>query len=509
MIHYGAMKLSFTLPTFFQWRYAIGVLGVLAIGSYFFFGNGKNIGATLTIVPSDFKEQVSVSGTVTATQNVALGFAANGRMSATRVRVGQHVDAGTIIAEIENGDLVATLAQKKSALLAAKANLASLQAGTRPEEIAVATTAVTNATTALVSALQSAYTTSDDAVHNRVDLLFTNPRTNPKLSFSIANATLKTLVENDRMTIEPVLANWALLIARLSGDTAVSTANVSQSYLTQVGALLADANLALNQGIADQTTSAATLSSYNATLSTARANVNTVATALSSSLATLNTAQSTLALQQAGATSDALAAQQAVVAGATADVENAQSMLAKTLVVAPWSGTVTRMDAKVGEIVSPSTSEISLQSDGIFEIETYVPEVAIAHVAVGDYATTTLDAYGSSVEFPSTVVAVDPAETMKDGVPTYKTTLAFLAKDSRIRSGMTANVIIETGVLHDAIVIPAGAIGIKNGVSYVSVMTHDTTESRTVTTGPTPSLGQSQVLSGLRAGDVIVLTPAP
>ena len=106
-------------------------------------------------------------------------------------------------------------------------------------------------------------------------------------------------------------------------------------------------------------------------------------------------------------------------------------------------------------------------------------------------------------------MVVDPAETIKDGVPTYKTTLTFLARDSRIRSGMTANVDIETGVLHDAIVIPRGAVGTKNGTPYVSVLDQGNVVERSVMTGPSPALGQVEILSGLSRGDIILLSPAP
>jgi|CXWL01.1.fsa_nt_gi HlyD family secretion protein len=500
------MKLPSSLSVS-AWRYVLGAVVFFSIAGYFFLGQGTSLGATLTITPSDFREQVSVSGTVIASRTVDLGFAANGRISSAGVSVGQHIEAGTILAEIENGDLSATLAQKQSALAEARANLAALIVGTRPEEIAVAATTVASASAALVHAVQSAYTSSDDAVHNRVDPFFINPRTNPKLSFAVTNATLQTLVERDRTAIETVLVNWAILIAKLHSSTIADAAKQAQPYLAQVTTLLADASLALNQSVPDQTTSAATLSSYSAALAVARANVNTVATTLAASAAALDTAQSTLALKQAGATKETLAAAEASVAAAVADVQNIQAQLVKTRVVAPFSGTLTRMDAKVGEIVSPTTSLISLQSDGIFEIETYIPEVTIAHVVTGNTATTTLDAYGPSVSFPSVVVAVDPAETVKDGVPTYKTTLAFLAKDTRIRSGMTTNVIIETGILPHAIVIPSGAVSTKDGVSHVSVIDRTTVVNKVVTTGVSPALGQSHILSGLSKGDVILLSP--
>lgn len=444
---------------------------------------------------------MSVSGTVIAARDVDLGFAANGRISGVYAKVGQRVLAGTVLAETENGDLAAALAQKQAALAEARSDLASLVAGTRPEEIAVASAAVANAEAEVIDAIQSAYTTSDDAVHNTADAFFTNPRTDPKLTFTTSNAALKASVEMGRAAMEPMLASWSLLVAALSHENVAASAEQSQKNIAQVVALLADMNDAANQSTSSQTVT---------TLAAARIDVNSAATALTADIATLSSAQKNLALKQAGSTPENIASQEASVAAAQADVESARATLAKTRVVSPFPGIVTRMDAKVGEIVSPTASLISLQSDGIFEIETFVPEVTIARVMVGNSATTTLDAYGPAVAFPAVVTAVDPAETMKDGVPTYKTTLAFLSADARIRSGMTANVVIETGVLRNAVVIPAGAVGTKEGVPYVSVLDADgDIVSRTVATGPSPSLGQIEIRSGLSAGDTILLAPAP
>ncbi len=476
-------------------KYGAPVLVVVLILGYVFFGRGGSAGATFVVSSGDFREQVSVSGTVIAANDVDLGFAANGRIAGTYARVGQYVGAGTLLAQVENGDLLAALAEKRAAL-------ASLQAGTRPEQLAIKQAAVASDKAKLVDAITAAYTTCDDAVHNKLDTFFTNPRTDPKLTFTTSNSSLKTTVEADRFAMEPVLKSWALLVARLSDESASDDAVQSQKYLSQVMTLLADSNSAINQGVPDPTVTASVLSSYGTTLATARTNVNDTAAALTSAMSALTDAEKSLDLDLAGSTSLDLAAAQA-------EVENARAALAKTYVVAPFAGIVTRMDAKVGEIVSPSESLISMQSAGVFEIETFVPEVAIARIAPGNPATTTLDAYGSAVAFPAKVVAVDPAETVKDGVPTYKTTLAFLAADPRIRSGMTANVVMETGMLHDAIVIPAGAVGSKSGESYVSILEKGTPVNRTVSTGPSPALGQAHILSGLFEGDVILLSPAP
>ncbi len=495
-----------------SWRAILITLAVIAVvgGAYAYFTRPANPGATLTVARGDFSEQVAVSGTVTAARAVDLGFAANGRIAHTYAAVGQYVAAGTVLAETENGDLVAILARAQAALAQAQANLASLKAGSTAERIAAASTVLSNAEAALVDAVQGAYTTSDSVIHNTVDPLFTNPRTDPKISFSVPNAILKAQFEADRTTITPMLAAWAALVAKLNATNAGAAATQSQSYLGQVVTLLADANAALNQAVPDQTTSATTLAADMTAVGTARTSLNAAVTALTATQSSATAAEKNLALVVAGPTVDAVAASEAAVAAARAEVENAAAALAKTRIVAPFGGVVTRIDAKAGQSVSPSTADISMQSDGVFEIDTYVPEVSIALVAVGNLATTTLDAYGSRVPFAAKVVAVDPAETLKDGVPTYKTTLIFLAADSRIRSGMTANAVIETGVLHDAIVIPAGAIRTDaSGASHVSVLAERKVAPRAVELGATPSLGQVEIRSGLSVGDVILLIPSP
>ena len=482
-----------------------GILGAVLVGGgiVYILQPKNNTGTTRTIVPADFIEQVSVSGNVVPAQDVTLGFAQSGRILAVYASVGQYVNAGALLAEVENGDLVAAVLAKKAALAQAQARLASLQAGTRPESIAVASSTVQNAQAALQDVLQTIYTTSDDAIHNKIDQMFSNPRVDPKLIFSVTNASLKTQVENDRLLMKATLSSWAS--AQTSGTV---TAVQAQQYLTKVTEFLAEVNSILNQAVPDQNTSSVTLASYGALLATARGNVNAAVTSLTTASSALNSAQKNLDLLVAGTTADDITAQEAAVQFATADVQSAEAALAKTQIRAPFSGVVSKMGAKVGAIVSPTDQEITLQSDGIFEIDAYVPEVSIAGVAVGDVGSTTLDAYGASVVFPVKVTSIDPAQTIRQGVPTYKTTLVFSSKDSRIRSGMTANVVITIGVLKNAIVIPEGAVGHDVDGAYVlALIKEDTVTRRAVTVGKEPSFGQVEITSGLSAGDTILLTP--
>lgn len=476
-----------------EWRYAVGACVVVILFAVWVFGRPAPIGPTMTVNRADFVKKVSVTGTVTAAHDVALGFATSGRISHTYTTVGQRVYEGQILAEIENGDLAAIVQQKQ-------AKLDSLIAGTRPEEIAVAESSVESATAALIVSMQSAYSSSDDAVRNRVDQFITNSRTSPILNFAVTNFVTKYKVESERLDLENIFTLWRNI---LNGSTKSDVANQALAileYLAKVSMFLSDANTALNEAVPDASTSVSTIASYASSIATARANVNAALTSVTNYLTTLDSAERNLVLKQAGSTSDDIKA-------AEADVRSAKADLSKTRVVAPFAGVITRMDANAGEIASPSVSKISLQSDGLFEIETFIPEVSIANVHVNDLSTTTLNAYGSGVTFDAKVVAVDSAETVKDGVPTYKTTLIFIAKDSRIRSGMTANVDIQTGVLLNAVILPSGAVGVSIGESYVTVVVNGKAINKRVQVGSTPSLGQVEVISGLESGDTVVITP--
>ena len=124
---------------------------------------------------------------------------------------------------------------------------------------------------------------------------------------------------------------------------------------------------------------------------------------------------------------------------------------------------------------------------------------------MGNPVAVLLDAYGADVVFPGTVVSIDPGETMRDGISTYRAVLAFTEQDSRIKSGMTANITITTERKSDVISVPQGVVTNRNGIKYVSLKKGDSLEEREVTTGMVSSLGYVEIISGLSRGDEVVL----
>src|SRR3989338_2418983 len=239
-------------------------LVVVAGGVLLFGGVSKNTGETLTVERQDFIQEVSLSVKVIAARDVNLGFSQGGRVSRVYVKIGDAVSVGRVLAEIENGELRAAVLQKKAALEREKATLASLEAGTRGEEIAVAEaevrsdeTAYLQTKSAILDEIKDAYTTSDDVVHNKVDQFFSNPRsTSPQLVPFINDSGLKNSLENERVLIETVLSTWQGGNARpTEGNEFPFALSRAGDNLAKVSSLLSKANAALKSAIPNQSTS--------------------------------------------------------------------------------------------------------------------------------------------------------------------------------------------------------------------------------------------------------------
>jgi HlyD family secretion protein len=81
---------------------------------------------------------VSASGSIDPQARVSLAFEVPGRVAEVPVEVGDRVEAGDVLARLDTGQLTLQAQQARAALMLAEAQLAQLQAGPRPEEVAAA-----------------------------------------------------------------------------------------------------------------------------------------------------------------------------------------------------------------------------------------------------------------------------------------------------------------------------------------------------------------------------------
>ncbi len=467
-----------------RWIVAFVIVLILLGAVYFlFFRKSGNTTYEAGVVKRGVVvQEVSVTGTVKPATSVDLGFQVGGKVSFINTDVGKRVGAGQVLVTLSNLDLKAQLAQ-------AQAKLDELKKGTRPEEIIIQEGKIQDAKDNLLDVISDSYTKSDDAIRNKTDKLFSNPSTFPQLNIYVNDLNLKSQIESDRFSIESILNRWKNNLS--SAAEAKIGINSVKNFLDKLASAvnILSPTSSLSQTIID---------GYKADISTARTNINTAITNLSAAESTLSQEENQLALDKAGTVSEQIRAQEAAV-------EEVQAYLAKTIIYSPINGIVTKQEAKVGEIISANTTVVSVISDVKYQIEAYVPEADIAKIKINDPAKVTLDAYGSDINFEAKVVAIDPAETVIEGVSTYKTTLQFTKEDERVKSGMTANTDILTAKKENTLYVPQRAVLTKDGEKIVRVINGTQINEVPVQIGLKGSDGNIEILNGLNENDKIVV----
>lgn len=237
--------------------------------------------------------------------------------------------------------------------------------------------------------------------------------------------------------------------------------------------------------------SSSTVSTYKTDIITARAEVNTAQTNITNQIQTVDSQKATI-------TSD-----QATIKSYQASIQNIQAQLAKSVLFAPINGIVTKQDAKVGQIASANTIVMSIISVSRFEIASNVPEIDIGKIAIGNSVRLTLDAFPGET-FSGKVKIIDPAETIIDGVVNFKVTIAFDKEDSRIKSGMTANLNIVTINKSGVLILPQFAIVENDRGTFVRKHNNNSVIEIPIKIGIRSQDGTVEIINGVSEGDRVI-----
>ena len=501
------MKIKLKKKQLIMLSCGLAVILLIIIPIIFNLINKKSPYDTVIIQKGTIVQEVSVTGKVKSTQSVDLAFEKSGRVNWINTLVGERVYIGKSLIQIDNSELAAQLEQAKATVAVQQAKLDELKIGTRQEEIIIQEGNVKDSKQALVDKINDAYTKSDDAIRNKSDQIFNDPRTgNPQIKFAFDDFQLETAIETGRVSIEFLLNNWKNSLTNLSIQSNLEEYSTDASKnLSEIKLFLEKVALVINNKAVTTTSITQTnIDTWKTDISTARTNINTAITNLTTAKATLEEEENTLLLDRAGSTQEQILAQEAQVQNAKAQVQLINAQISKTVLNSPIDGIVTKQNAKLGEIVSANSIVISIMSDSIFEVETNIPEADISKVKEGDMAKITLDAYGPEIIFDARVIKIDPAETVIEGVPTYKTTLQFLKEDGRLKSGLTANIDITTAKLENGIFVPQRAIIGKNGDKTVKIIENKKIIEVKVKTGIKGTDGNIEITEGLKEGDIVI-----
>jgi len=184
---------------------------------------------------------------------------------------------------------------------------------------------------------------------------------------------------------------------------------------------------------------------------------------------------------------------------ASAEMQLARSRLEKTIINAPFDGSLGVRNVSVGSLLEPGDEVVTLQRLDPVKIEFSVPEEYVALIRTG--ATVVFSVPGGGRSYEAKVYAIEPRVD-----PVTRTVLirAKAGNPNRILlPGGFARVRVPLQTIEDALVIPP--LALIPGLSKKSVfrLNQDIIEQVEVETGLRSEEG-IEIRKGLSAGDVIV-----
>jgi HlyD family secretion protein len=194
------------------------------------------------------------------------------------------------------------------------------------------------------------------------------------------------------------------------------------------------------------------------------------------------------------------------VAALEARIAAAEATLALARLEAPFSGTVTRVDIKTGDQVSPGTTAIRIDDLSSLLVDVRVSEVDINKIAVGQPVNLTFDAI-LGTEYQGFVSDVAPVGQNIQGIVEFLVTVELSDTNGDVKPGMTAGVNVVVNQLENVVLVPNRAVRVQDGQRVVYVLRNGSLEMVQVSLGASSDT-MSQVLeSTLQTGDAIVLNP--
>jgi multidrug resistance efflux pump len=327
-------------------------------------------------------------------------------VSEVLIEEGQNVKQGDALIRLQNDDLQASVAQAQAALDIARAQLAQLEEGARPEEIAQA-----------------------------------------EASLRVAEANLSAAAaERDRLTGGAIDAQIAAAQAHLAAAQ-VEQKLAQDAYdvisRNEIGGTPEEqARFRLN---AANENVAAAQKAFDEALTGSTQAVRAAQANIAAATAQRDLAQARLDQLKNGATNAQLDAANATVAQAEAALQAAQATLAETELRAPFDGTIAQVTIDAGQVIAPGIVVASIADLDRWQVETDdLSEVDVVNVQVGQSVQITVDALpGATLE--GTVASINARSETKRGDVTYTVKIDVNGDDPRALWGMTAQVEISVG----------------------------------------------------------------
>ena len=194
------------------------------------------------------------------------------------------------------------------------------------------------------------------------------------------------------------------------------------------------------------------------------------------------------------------------IASLEARIVAAEATISLSRLETPFAGTVTQLNIKPGDQVSPGTIAIRIDDLSNLLVDLQISEVDINRVAVGQPVYLTFDAILGR-EYQGVVSDVSPVGQNTQGIIEFVVTVELSDPNGDVKPGMTAGVNVVVNQLENVVLVPNRAVRVQDGQRVVYVLRNGSLERVPVSLGASSDT-MSQVLDGnLQNGDSIVLNP--
>jgi RND family efflux transporter MFP subunit len=214
--------------------------------------------------------------------------------------------------------------------------------------------------------------------------------------------------------------------------------------------------------------------------------------------------------EDSGGTSTQLASDEAALASAQSDLAEAEDAVAAATITAPFSGTVSAVGFEVGDQVGSSTPSgdgssttpaITMISPRSLEVDANVSAADVSQLKKGMQVEITPTGGGDVVY--GTVSEIGVIATASDsGAAQFPVTIAVTGKPAGLYAGSTATALITVKQATNVLTVATQALHTSGNQTYVYVIDGSKRTKKVVTVGTAYGM-QTQVLSGLKEGDVV------
>ncbi len=478
--------------------WGILILVLIAV-SYFIFKTPSSVVNTVTEIAkiSDLKQTVLATGQVVSNTDLNLSFNGTGVVKTVKVKVGDKVKAGQVLATLDSDTEYATLTSARGALAGAQARLKRTIEGATNEEITLAEVTLEQTKLTQETLVNNAYQNLLNSTIEAVPKDGTSDYVSPTISGTY-NLGKEGAI---KITSYYSVGGTSFTISGLAEGSGVSNTIIAQP-IGNSGLYIkfpSNTNINVNDWV---------INIPNKKAANYLANYNAYQSAVSQAKFAIDQRTAELAIKKSKARGSDIDLANADILSAEGQVQGALSRYNDTMIVAPADGTITSIDIKIGEQAVMQKTAIVLQDVSNIYLETNINEANIANLSVGMPVEITYDSFGSDKIFKGSITKIDPSSTLVSGVVNYKVT-ASTDQLPELRPGMTANMTIKVKEKANVLSIPSRSI-VKDdkGNQTLRVITNARTKKyKTVpiTTGIEGDGGVVEVLSGLTSGEEFVI----